>query len=115
MKFVSVPFANMFDQLQSGQIQAAVDIFPFQGQIARRGLQGSGAIPVLAVSQANQTMSMPAGSPAAKWATKNYKTIQEFRKPQRQALAWIKANHAAARQSWSGLPAARRSSPRRTR
>lgn len=96
VKIVQVPFPNMFDQLNSGQIQAAVDIFPFQGQILGAGFKDLGN-PVLTVSKANQMMD--AGWIAnAKWATKNYKTIQAFRKSQSQALAWMKANPDAARQ-----------------
>ncbi|HVW17454.1 MAG TPA: ABC transporter substrate-binding protein [Solirubrobacteraceae bacterium] len=96
VKFVQVPFANMLDALKSGQVQAAVDIVPFQGQILGAGFKDL-LNPVMATT-GNKATSSAFWAANRDWATKNYATIQKFRKAQRDALAWMKANEKAARQ-----------------
>lgn len=93
--FVPTPFTNMASAIQSGAIDAAVEIYPFQGQmlgeyhdvnLGNTIEQAVGGVPM-----------MDAGWAAtASWAQAHKKVLAEFQKAQREALAWMKANTSQA-------------------
>lgn len=96
VKFLQVPFADMAGGLKSGTIQAAVTIFPFNGQLLGQGGTDLGN-PTDVTGTGGDALS--AGWIAtADWAGKNKATIDAFDKAQNDALAWMKANDAAAKQ-----------------
>ncbi len=95
VKFVPTAFTAMASAIQSGAIAAAVEIYPFQGQmlgeyhdvnLGNSIEQAVGGVPV-----------MDAGWAAtASWTASHKKVIQEFQKAQTEALAWMNANKAKA-------------------
>jgi NitT/TauT family transport system substrate-binding protein len=95
-KIVQVPFANMFDQLKSGQIAAALTIVPFTGQMKAAGFTQL-SDPVMETT-GNQPTPSAMWSASSSWAAANGATIAKFRTANQQALDWIKANDQAARQ-----------------
>ena len=96
VKFLQVPFADMAGGLKSGTIQAAVTIFPFNGQLLGQGGTDLGN-PTDVTGTGGDALS--AGWIAtADWAGKNKATIDAFDKAQNDALAWMKANDAGAKQ-----------------
>jgi NitT/TauT family transport system substrate-binding protein len=95
VKFLQVPFANMAGSLSSGTIQAAVTIYPFQGQLLGSGLKDLGN-PMDLTGDGSDALS--AGWLGyAPWVAKNKATIDAFNKAQDEALAWMKANDAGAK------------------
>lgn len=96
VKIVQVPFGSMFDQLKSGRIAAALTIVPYTGQMKAAGFRQL-ADPVLDLTGGNETPSAM-WSANSNWAAANQATIAKFRTAQRQALNWITANDAQARQ-----------------
>jgi NitT/TauT family transport system substrate-binding protein len=96
VKFLQVPFADMAGGLKTGTIQAAVTIFPFNGQLLGQGGTDLGNPTDLTGSGAE---ALSAGWVAtAAWASANKATIDAFNKAQDDALAWMKANDAGAKQ-----------------
>jgi len=96
VKFLQVPFADMAGGLKTGTIQAAVTIFPFNGQLLGQGGTDLGNPTDLTGSGAT---ALSAGWIAtAAWAGANKATIDAFNKAQDDALAWMKANDAGAKQ-----------------
>lgn len=96
VKIVQVPFGNMFDQLKSGRIAAALTIVPYTGQMKAAGFTQL-ADPVLDLTGGHETPSAM-WSAASSWAAANQATITKFRAAQQDALNWINANDAQARQ-----------------
>ncbi|MFF5288709.1 ABC transporter substrate-binding protein [Paractinoplanes globisporus] len=96
VKFLQVPFADMAGGLKTGTIQAAVTIFPFNGQLLGQGGVDLGN-PTDVSGNGGDALS--AGWVAtADWANSNKATIDAFNKAQDEALEWMKANDAAAKQ-----------------
>lgn len=95
-KIVQVPFANMFDELKAGQVNAALSIVPYTGQMKAAGFKQI-ADPILTTT-GNQATPSNMWTANSSWAAANSATIAKFRTAQDQALAWIKDNDAAARQ-----------------
>jgi NitT/TauT family transport system substrate-binding protein len=96
VKFLQVPFTDMASDLKSGTIQAAVTIFPFQGQLFGQGYKDLGNP---TVDAAGGGTAMSAGWAAYQpWAKSHKKALDAFNKSQDEALAWMKANPAGARQ-----------------
>jgi NitT/TauT family transport system substrate-binding protein len=94
--FLSVPFADMFNDLQSGTIQAAVTIFPFQGQMLGAGGVDLGN-PVLQAT--GSKLMLDAGWVSYRpWAVAHRKALAEFETAQHEALHWMTKNLAATRQ-----------------
>lgn len=96
VKIIQVPFGNQFDQLKAGQIQAAETIVPYTGQMKAAGFTQI-ADPTLSLT-GNQPTPSAMWSATASWAAANGSTIAKFRAANVEALNWIKANDAAARQ-----------------
>lgn len=96
VKIIQVPFANQFDQLKAGQVQAAETIVPYTGQMKAAGFTQI-ADPTLALT-GNQATPSAMWSATSSWASANSATIAKFRKANDEALNWIKTNDAAARQ-----------------
>ena len=95
VKLLQVPFTDMANGLKSGTIQAAVTIFPFQGQLLAQGMKDLGN-PTDLPDNGGEALS--AGWVASKtWADANKATIDKFDKAQDEALAWMKANDAATK------------------
>lgn len=93
--FVQVPFPDMFSDLQSGTIQAAMTVYPFQGQMLGAGMVNLGN----PVENVVKGKALDAGWVAyAPWVATHKKVLAEFDKAQREALAWMNANQAAAKQ-----------------
>jgi NitT/TauT family transport system substrate-binding protein len=94
--FLTVPISDMFSDIQSGVIQAAVVFFPFQGQILGAGGTNLGN-PV--EQSVHNIPMMDAGWVGSKpWVEKHLKALKEFQTAQNEAQAWINANISAARQ-----------------
>jgi NitT/TauT family transport system substrate-binding protein len=93
--FVPTPFTNMASAIQSGTIDAAVEIYPFQGQMINEYHdvdlgntieQAVSGVPMMDAGWAT----------TASWAASHKKVLSEFQKAQNEALAWMKANTKAA-------------------
>ena len=96
VKVLPVPFADMAAGLKAGTIQAAVTIFPFNGQLLGQGGTDLGTPTDL---KGDGSESLSAGwVAAAGWAAGNKATIDAFDQAQDDALAWMKANEDGARQ-----------------
>lgn len=96
VKFLVVPFPDMFADLQSGTIQAALTIYPFQGQMLGSG--GNDLGNPIEETVHDQPM-MDAGWVGYKpWIEKHLSAIKAFEKAQGEALAWLNnpANASAA-------------------
>lgn len=96
VKIVEVPFGNMFDEIKSGQVQAALTIVPYTGQMKAAGFQQL-SDPTLVIT-GNQPTPSAMWTATSAWAAANSATIAKFRTAQQEALTWIKQNDAAARQ-----------------
>lgn len=97
VKMLQVPFNDTAADLQSGTIQAASTIFPYQFQLLGEGMHDLGDPMQFAFSGGGNALS--AGWAAyAPWVKANPKAIAAFDKSQAEALAWMKANPAKAQQ-----------------
>ncbi|MFF5289218.1 ABC transporter substrate-binding protein [Paractinoplanes globisporus] len=96
VKFLPVPFADMAGGLKTGTIQAAATIFPFNNQLLGQGGTDLGS-PTDVAGDGSESLSAGWVASAA-WATANKAALDAFAKSQDDALAWMKANDAAAKQ-----------------
>ncbi|MFG1926953.1 ABC transporter substrate-binding protein [Cryptosporangium sp. NPDC048952] len=95
VKFLQIPFADMAAGLQKGTFQAAVTIFPFQGQMLGQGAHDLGNSTV----DISDGTALAAGWAASKkWAEANGPTIAAFRKASEDAVTWLEQNVDAGRQ-----------------
>jgi NitT/TauT family transport system substrate-binding protein len=86
----------MAGDLTSGTIQAAVTIFPYQGQLLGAGMKDLGdPVDVAGTGGTELSAGWLGYQP---WVAKNSAAIEAFNKAQDQALAWMKANPDAAAQ-----------------
>lgn len=111
--FVSVPVANMADEITAGTIYAAVSAVPFF-----TGLPSSiwvGKTDVLAQAIQLYTNNKQKSTQSALmianrlWAAHNPVIVKEYRTSVAEAIAWMNANKTAARAilaTWLDLPAA---------
>jgi len=96
VKFLQVPFADMANDLTSGTIQAAVTIFPFQGQMLGEGMHDLGNPIEATVS--DQTALSAGWAGYAPWVATHKAVIAAFNEAQDEALAWMNTHLAQARQ-----------------
>ncbi|MFI5896499.1 ABC transporter substrate-binding protein [Actinoplanes sp. NPDC051513] len=96
VKFLQVPFADMAGGIKTGTIQAAVTIFPFGNVLLGQGGTDLGSPTDLSGTGSDALSAGWLGY--APWAEKNKAAIDAFDKSQDEALAWMKANDAAAKQ-----------------
>ncbi|WP_433380535.1 ABC transporter substrate-binding protein [Actinoplanes sp. CA-142083] len=96
VKFLQVPFADMAGGLKTGTIQAAVTIFPFGNVLLGQGGADLGSPTDLSGTGSDALSAGWLGYQP--WAEKNKATIDAFNKAQDEALAWMQANDAAAKQ-----------------
>lgn len=99
-KFVTVPFANMADQLKAGNIDAAVPVIPYSTVLEQAGYR-SISTPTVEASQLsiNSDKSTNAFFIANKtWAQQNPAIIAAWRAGLQDSIDWIAANKAAALQ-----------------
>jgi NitT/TauT family transport system substrate-binding protein len=104
--FVEVPFPQMPDLLKSGQIDVAIIVDPFYHSILDQKIgyqfdDFEATVPNGTIIDVYATMK--------DWAVKNLTAVHAFRDGLTEAIAYIKANEAGARESlakWTHQPAA---------
>ena len=107
MKFVQTPFATMGDQLDAGNVDAVVASIPFSGTIAARGYTLREDVIVEAVDAASngavQTAMTTVWASTRAFADAHPDTIRAWRSALGEAIAYLDADEARARQHDAGL------------
>jgi NitT/TauT family transport system substrate-binding protein len=93
VKFVQIPFGNMFDQLKAGRVQAALAAQPFLGQMVAAGWKSLGD-PFLVQSDETVTLLWKTSS---KFAKAHPEVLAAWRKSLTEAIEFIKTKEPEAR------------------
>lgn len=104
--FVPTPFPTMADQLNAGRLDAAVLTIPFWTPLLASGYRAVFEPFIAATGQTKPSVAFL--STSREFVQAHPTAVAAFRRAMSQAIAWIKANDAAARQllaAWLGLPA----------
>ncbi|MGC0366555.1 NitT/TauT family transport system substrate-binding protein [Rhodococcus sp. 27YEA15] len=101
---IATPFPDQFDQLESGNIDAALSASPFSSSVRGNGYRTIADIPLEVGGEGSPNALY---STTSEFAEKNPDVVQGFHDALAEAIEWIRADESRARSelvSWLGLP-----------